>query len=161
MNRVVVTGMGVVSPLGLSTQETWQGLMKGSSGVAEITHFDTSGFVTKFAAQVKGFDPNDYMDRKDARRMDRFCQFAVAAALQATKSAGIKIGSENGNQIGVIIGSGIGGISSLLEQHQVLLEKGVGRVSPFLATMMIPDIAAGQISIMLGAKGPNLCTVSS
>ena len=161
MNRVVVTGMGVISPLGLSAQETWQGLMAGRSGVAEITHFDTSSFVTKFAAQVKGFDPTDYIDRKEARRMDRFCQLAVAAALQATEDAGLKIGPENGNQIGVIIGSGIGGISSLLEQHQVLLEKGVDRVSPFLATMMIPDIAAGQISIMLGAKGPNLCTVSS
>ena len=161
MNRVVVTGMGVISPLGLSTQETWQGLMEGRSGVAEITHFDTSGFVTKFAAQVKGFDPTDYMDRKEARRMDRFCQFAVAAALQAIEGAGLKIGPENGNQIGVIIGSGIGGISTLLEQHHVLLEKGVDRVSPFLATMMIPDIAAGQISIMLGAKGPNFCTVSS
>ncbi|MDP6782993.1 MAG: beta-ketoacyl-ACP synthase II [Dehalococcoidia bacterium] len=161
VNRVVVTGMGVISPLGLSTQETWQGLMEGRSGVAEITHFDTSGFVTKFAAQVKGFDPTDYMDRKEARRMDRFCQFAVAAALQAIEGAGLKIGPENGNQIGVIIGSGIGGISTLLEQHHVLLEKGVDRVSPFLATMMIPDIAAGQISIMLGAKGPNFCTVSS
>ncbi|MDP6510503.1 MAG: beta-ketoacyl-ACP synthase II [Dehalococcoidia bacterium] len=161
VNRVVVTGMGVISPLGLSTQETWQGLMEGRSGVAEITHFDTSGFVTKFAAQVKGFDPTDYMDRKEARRMDRFCQFAVAAALQAIEGAGLKIGPENGNQIGVIIGSGIGGISTLLEQHHVMLEKGVDRVSPFLATMMIPDIAAGQISIMLGAKGPNFCTVSS
>jgi 3-oxoacyl-[acyl-carrier-protein] synthase II len=135
--------------------------MEGRSGVAEITHFDTSGFVTKFAAQVKGFDPTDYMDRKEARRMDRFCQFAVAAALQAIEGAGLKIGPENGNQIGVIIGSGIGGISTLLEQHHVMLEKGVDRVSPFLATMMIPDIAAGQISIMLGAKGPNFCTVSS
>ncbi|MEE9202857.1 MAG: beta-ketoacyl-ACP synthase II [Dehalococcoidia bacterium] len=161
MNRVVITGMGVISPLGLSTQETWQGLIEGRSGVAEITMFDTSTFTTKFAAEVKGFDPTNYIDRKEARRMDRFCQFAVAAAMQAVEASGLKIGPETGNHIGVIIGSGIGGISTLLEQHQVLLERGADRVSPFLATMMIPDIAAGQISILLGAKGPNFCTVSS
>jgi 3-oxoacyl-[acyl-carrier-protein] synthase II len=153
--------MGVISPLGLSPQETWHGLIEGRSGVAEITQFDTSTFVTKFAAEVKGFDPTDHMDRKEARRMDRFCQFAVAAAMQAVKAAGLNIGPEDSNNVGVIIGSGIGGISTLLEQHRVLLEKGVDRVSPFLATMMIPDIAAGQISILLGARGPNFCTVSS
>ena len=160
-SRVVVTGMGAVCPLGLSLSETWEGLISGRSGVGPITHFDPSPFRTHFAAEVKDFDPLAYMDRKQARHMDRFSQFAVAAALQAVGMARLKIDDANRHDIGVIIGSGIGGLTTLLEQHHVLLEKGAERVSPFLAPMMIADIAAGEVSILLGARGPNFCTTSS
>ena len=161
MNRVVVTGMGAVCPLGLTIPEMWQNLVAGRSGVGPITLFDSTPFRTHFGAEVKGFDPLAYVDRKEARHMDRFCQFAVAAAFQAVEMAKLKIDQALAPEVGVIIGSGIGGIITLLEQHQVLLEKGADRVSPFLAPMMIPDIAAGQTAILLGAKGPNFCTTSS
>ena len=161
MNRVVVTGMGAVCPLGLTIPEMWQNLVAGRSGVGPITLFDPTPFRTHFGAEVKGFDPLAYVDRREARHMDRFCQFAVAAAFQAVEMAKLKIDPALAPEVGVIIGSGIGGIITLLEQHQVLLEKGADRVSPFLAPMMIPDIAAGQTAILLGAKGPNFCTTSS
>lgn len=161
MRRVVVTGIGVICPLGLNAEEMWQGLIEGRSGIDYITQFDPSPFTTKFAGEVKGFDPLNYLDRKEARRMDRFCQFSIAAALEAIKKAELKIDHNNSQDIGVIIGSGIGGLNTLIEQHKVLIEKGADRVSPFLATMMIADIAAGQVAILLGAKGPNMCITSS
>jgi len=160
-NRVVVTGIGGLTPLGLDVTTTWENLVAGKSGIDYITLFDASNFETKFAGEVKGFNPTDYINRKDARRMDRFAQLAVVASLQAVEQSGLQINSENQDYIGVIIGSGIGGLTTLFEQMKILLEKGPDRVSPFLAPMMIADIAAAQISITLGVKGPNLCTMSA
>ena len=160
-NRVVVTGIGILCPLGLDILATWEGLIAGKSGIDYITLFDAEPFDTKFAGEVKGFEPTNYINRKDARRMDRFTQLAVAASLQAVEEAGLQINSMNQDNIGVIVGSGIGGLTTLFEQIGVLLEKGPGRVSPFLAPMMISDMAAAQVSIALGVKGPNLCTTSA
>ena len=160
-NRVVITGIGAITPLGLDTESLWEGLLAGRSGVGPITAFDTDGFMTKIAAEVKGFDPGQYMDRKEARRMDRFTHFAVAAALQAVERSGLTIDSTNGNDIGVIVGAGYGGLSTLLAQYEVLKEKGPDRVSPFLVPMMIADTACGVVSIILHAKGPNFCVTSA
>ncbi len=160
-NRVVVTGMGVISPLGLDATSLWQGLVSGKSGVDYITSFDTEPLNTKIAAEVKDFDPAQYMDRKELRRTDRFAQFAVAAALQAVEQAQLKIDATNANDIGVIIGAGFGGLSTVLNQYQVLTERGPDRVSPFFISMMIADMAPAQVSILLGAKGPNFCTTSA
>ncbi len=160
-SRVVVTGMGVICPLGLNAAESWEALVAGKSGVARITLFDTEGFETKIAGEVKGFEPTNYMNPKDARRNDRFSQMAVAASLEATKQANLKIDDTNKYDIGIIIGSGIGGLTTLFEQTKVLLERGADRVSPFLIPMMMPNIASAQVSITLGARGPNLCTTSA
>ena len=160
-NRVVITGMGAMSPLGLDMATTWENLIAGKSGIDYITLFDPEPFETKIAGEVKGFDPTDYVSRKAARHMDRFAQLAVAAGFQAVNSAGLKISTDNEDQIGVTIGSGIGGLTTLFQQIKILLESGPGRVSPYLAPMMISDIAAAQISIALGVKGPNLCTTSA
>jgi len=140
---------------------TWEGLINGKSGIDYITLFDTSNMEVKFAGEVKGFNPEDYIDKKSARRMDRFAQLAVAAGFQAVKDANLKIDPTNENDIGVFIGSGIGGLTTLFEQAKILVEKGPDRVTPFLAPMMIADIAAAQISIALGVKGPNMCMTSA
>jgi 3-oxoacyl-[acyl-carrier-protein] synthase II len=140
---------------------TWENLVAGKSGIDYITLFDASRHETKIAGEVKGFEPTDYVSRKDARRMDRFAQLAVAAGIQAVKKADLKIDSSNCDEIGVFIGSGIGGLGTLFEQAKILVEKGPDRVSPFLAPMMISDIAAAQISIALGVKGPNMCMTSA
>jgi 3-oxoacyl-[acyl-carrier-protein] synthase II len=161
VNRVVVTGIGMVCPLGLDTATTWQGLINGKSGIDYITLFDASSYETKFAGEVKGFEPTNYMSHKDARRTDRFAQFAVATSLQALEQSGMKINAINQDNIGIVIGSGIGGLTTLFEQTRILLEKGIDRVSPFLIPMMMPNIAAAQVSIVLGVKGPNLCTTSA
>ncbi len=160
-NRVVVTGIGILSPLGLNASTTWEGLIAGKSGIDYITLFDTELFETKFAGEVKGFEPTDYISRKDARRMDRFAQLAVAASLQAVEQAGIEINDGNQDNIGVLIGSGTGGLTTLAEQVGVLVEKGPDRVSPFLVPMMMGNAASSQASILLGAKGPNLCATSA
>ena len=160
-NRVVITGTGALCPLGLDMATNWENLVAGKSGIDYITLFDASSLETKFAGEVKGFEPTDFINRKDARRMDRFTQLAVAASQQAVEQARLQISSENEDDIGVIIGCGIGGLTTLYEQTKVLLEKGPDRVSPFLAPMMIADIAAAQISITLGVKGPNFCTTSA
>ena len=160
-NRVVVTGIGTVNPLGLDTATTWENLIAGKSGIDYITLCDPEPLETKFAGEVKGFEPTNYMSRKDARRMDRFAQLAVAASPEAVKQARLEIDDSNQDNIGVIVGSGIGGLTTLFEQSKVLLEKGPKRVSPFLAPMMIADIAAAQVSIALGVKGPNLCITSA
>lgn len=158
-NRVVVTGMGMVTPLGLDTPSTWQKLINGESGVDTVTQFDPAITETKIAAEVKGFDAAQYIDRKEARHMDRFVQLAVVSALEAVNHAAIKdIPSQ---ETGVIIGCGLGGLTTLLSQYDVMREKGADRVSPFLIPMMIPDMASGQVSITLGAKGPNFCTASA
>jgi 3-oxoacyl-[acyl-carrier-protein] synthase II len=159
--RVVITGMGTLNPIGRDTQTTWEGLIAGKSGIDYITLFDPTDMEVKFAGEVKGFVPTDYIERKDARRMDRFAQLAVAASREAVESARLEIDHTNDEDIGVIIGSGIGGLTTLFEQAKVLVEKGPDRVSPFLAPMMIADIAAAQISIALGIKGPNFCTTSA
>lgn len=160
-NRVVVTGMGMISPLGLDVPSTWQGLVSGKSGVDYITQFDPEPLETKIAAEVKNFDPAQYMDRKDLRRMERFVHFAVAASLQAVEQARLNIDATNAEGIGVVIGVGLGGLNTLLSQYQVFIERGADRVSPFLIPMMIADMASGQVAILLGAKGPNFCTTSS
>lgn len=160
-NRIVITGMGVVSPLGLTVSEMWAGLVSGKSGVDYITLFDATAFGTKFAAEVKGFDPTNYVDRKEARRMDRFTQFALAATLQALNQARLKIDQKNADDIGVLFGSGIGGLITMYDQIKTLLEKGPDRVSPFTTPMMISDAAPGQISIIVGAKGPNFTATSA
>ena len=160
-NRVVITGAGMLTPLGLDVTTAWAGLIAGKSGIDYITLCDAEPLATKFAGEVKGFEPTDYMTRKEARHMDRFAQLAVAASRGAVAQAGLNINQSNYDDIGVIIGSGIGGLTTLFEQAKVLLEKGPDRVSPFLAPMMISDMAAAQVSIVLGVKGLNLCTTSA
>ena len=143
-NRVFITGIGIISPLGLDVSTTWSELTQGHSGIDQITAFDTEGFDTRFAAQVKGFDPEDYLDRKLARRMDRFAQFAAVAAQEACRNAGIKPAEEDPYRTGVIIGSGIGGIITLSQQYEVLKERGPRRVTPFLIPMMLGDMASAS-----------------
>jgi 3-oxoacyl-[acyl-carrier-protein] synthase II len=159
--RVAITGIGILSPLGLDTPTTWRRLIAGESGIDYITLFDTKGHATNFAGEVKGFDPTKYMGVKEARRMDRFAQFAVAASQEALASSGLHIDSLHHNDIGIIIGSGIGGLTTLFEQIKILLDKGPDRLSPFTVPMMIADMAAAQVSIFLGLKGPNFCTTSA
>jgi 3-oxoacyl-[acyl-carrier-protein] synthase II len=160
--RVVVTGMGAITPVGNDVATTWASLIAGKSGTAPITKFDASKFPVRFAAEVKGFNPLDYMDRKEAKRADQYTQYAVAGARQAMTDA--KLVERNGmdpDRIGVIIGSGIGGLKSFEEQHDVYRERGVGKISPFFIPMFIADIAAGIVSMMFNAKGPNYATVSA
>jgi beta-ketoacyl-acyl-carrier-protein synthase II len=162
MNRVVVTGLGTVSPVGNSIPEFWDSIVNGKSGIGPITRFDTAGFDTRIAGEVKGFRPEDFLDKKEIRRTDLFVQYGMAAALEAVASAGLD--RENGidlDRAGVIIGSGIGGIETLEAQHSALVEKGPSRISPFFIPMMIADMAAGQISIRLGYRGPNFAAVSA
>ena len=161
--RVVVTGMGAITPVGNDVATTWRSLIEGKSGTAPITKFDASKFPVRFAAEVKGFDPLSYMDRKEAKRADQYTQYAVAAARQAMTDAGLANGS-NGmdpDRIGVIIGSGIGGLKSFEEQHDIYRERGAGKISPFFIPMFIADIAAGIVSMQWNAKGPNYATVSA
>jgi len=160
-HRVMVTGIGIISPLGLDVESTWDGIVNGRSGVDLITAFDTEGFDTHFAAEVKGFDPENYLERKEARRMDRFAQFAAVAAQQACAQAGLERGTVDPYHVGVIIGSGIGGISTLSQQHEILIERGPKRVSPFLIPMMLGDMASAQVSMVTGSMGANYCSVSS
>ena len=159
--RVVITGLGAVSPLGLDVASTWEAASTGQSGVAPITHFDASHHETKFAAEVKGFDPESIFGRREARRMDRFTQFAVAATGQAMKDSGLIVNDNNRDHIGVFIGTGIGGIGTLVNEAGTLREKGPRRISPFLVPMMLPDSAAGQVAISFGLRGPNLAIISA
>jgi len=160
-NRVVVTGIGILCPVGRNASSTWEALIAGKSGIDYITLFDPEPFATKFAGEVKGFNPTDYVNRKQARHMDRFVQLAVAASSQAVKQAGIQITPGNQDNIGVIIGSGFGGLLTLSEQIRILRERGPDRISPFLVPMLLADMASAQVSIVLGAKGPNLGTTSA
>ncbi|GIW11058.1 MAG: 3-oxoacyl-[acyl-carrier-protein] synthase 2 [Dehalococcoidia bacterium] len=159
MHRVVITGMGAVTPVGLTVEASWRNLLAGCSGVRRITAFDPTGFEVQIAAEVEGFDPLDYLDRKEVRRTDRFVQLAIAAARQAVAAAGLEVRGRD--DVGAIIGSGIGGIATLTEQIGVLHERGPGRVSPFLIPMMIADMASGHVSIALGCRGPNYAVVSA
>lgn len=160
--RVVVTGMGVMTSIGKDIDTFWNSLMTGKSGVSHVEAFDVSDYPTQIAASIKDFNPEDYMDRKEARKMDRFVQFAVAAGTKALEDSGIKIGENaEAERVGVSIGSGIGGLGTWEDQHNVLLEKGPKRVSPFFIPMMIANMASGQMSINLGAKGPNTTQVTA
>ena len=163
LKRVVVTGLGAITPVGNTPEETWKNLVAGKSGAAPITHFDTSLFKTKFACEVKDFNPADFMDRKEARKMDRYCQLAMASAIQGVKDSGIDLEKEDLNRIGVVFGVGIGGIKTF--QDEVVdfgqnLERGP-KFGPFFIPKMISDIAAGQISIHFGFHGPNYATTSA
>ncbi len=159
--RIVVTGIGVVSPIGNNRQEFWQGLLEGRNGVDYITHFDASEHDTKFAAEVKNFDPSPVLDSREVRRMDLFSQYAMVAADEAVRDAGLNMDQEDPNRVGVIFGSGIGGLFSFETEHRKMLERGVRRISPYFITQMIIDIAAGHISMRYGMKGPNYATVSA
>ncbi|PKB77153.1 MAG: beta-ketoacyl-[acyl-carrier-protein] synthase II [SAR202 cluster bacterium MP-SAtl-SRR3965592-G1] len=160
-HRVMITGMGIISPLGLDVATTWDGIINGRSGVDFITAFDSEGFDTHFAGEVKGFDPENYLDRKNARRMDRFAQFAAVAAQQACRQAGLERGSVDPYRVGVIIGSAVGGIGTLSQQQEILIDRGPKRVSPFLIPMMLGDMASAQVSMVTGSMGANYCAVSS
>ena len=159
--RVVVTGIGVISPIGNTKDEFWQSLQEGKSGIGPITHFDASLHDAKIAGEIKGFDPLLYLDKKEAKRMDHFAQYAVAAAKMALNDADFEINEENCDDIGVYVASGIGGLETLEAQHKVLLEKGPKRISPFVIPMMIVNMASGQVSIVTGAKGPNTTVVTA
>lgn len=159
--RVAITGLGALTPLGNDATSTWETAAAGRSGVARITLFDPSPFETQFAAEVKGFDPEAYLGRKDARRMDRFTQFAVVTSQQAIEDARLDLEHVDRNRVGVIIGSGIGGIGTTASAVDTLRERGPGRLSPFFVPMMLPDTAPGQVAIAFGLKGPNLCITSA
>jgi len=160
-DRVVVTGIGLVTPVGSDRKTTWDSLLEGKSGIDYISLFDAESFTTRIAAEVKDLDAEGLLGRKEAKRLDRFAQFACVAALEALDDAGIDMASEDADRVGVLIGSGVGGIITISEQHKVLLSKGPKRVSPFLVPMMLGDMASGQVSMMIGAKGPNFSTVSA
>lgn len=159
--RVVITGLGAVTPIGNSPAEFWQSLLAGRSGIGPITHFDASRHDCRIAGEVKGFDPLDYLDRKDVKRTDRFVHLAMAATRQALEDADFHITALNAEQVGVILGTGIGGIRVLEEQQTIYLQKGPDRCSPFMVPMMIANMAAGHLAIHFGAKGPNSCTVTA
>jgi 3-oxoacyl-[acyl-carrier-protein] synthase II len=159
--RVVVTGMGMVSPLGMGVEKTWNALIQGKSGVGRITRFDSTGFDTQIAAEVKDFAPENFMDKKEARRMDIFIQYAVAAAVMAMEDSQFKITPQNAERVGVVVGAGLGGLTTIESYHKVLLEKGPGRISPFFIPMLIVNEAPGHISMRFGAKGPNSSVVTA
>jgi 3-oxoacyl-[acyl-carrier-protein] synthase II len=159
--RVVVTGMGLVTPVGTDTESTWNALLAGRSGAGPITKFDPAALSVRFACEVKGFDPLQYMERKEARRYDLFAQFALAAAAQAVAQAGLEGGFPAPDRTGVVIGSGIGGMQTYEDNCRIFIEKGPDRVSPFFVPMFIPDIGAGLVSIRYGLRGPNFATVSA
>lgn len=159
--RVVVTGIGCVSPLGNNVEATWKELLAGKSGVGPITQFDATDFKTRFAAEVKGFDPDALLGRKDSRRMDRFAQFAVVAVREALADSGLVVDDGNRSRVGVVLGTGIGGVGTLLKGAQVLAERGPHWVSPFLVPMMLPDTGAGQVAILFGLRGPNMAVVTA
>ncbi len=159
--RVVITGLGAITPLGNTVRETWESLIAGQSGVAPITHFDTTDFLTRFAAEVKGFDPVVHLGAKLARRVDRFTQFAIVATKQAIEHARLAITEANRDRIGAIIGSGIGGIGTILDELRKFIDRGPRWVSPFTVPMMLPDTAAGQVAISFGLRGPNMAVVTA
>ena len=161
MNRVVITGLGAVTPIGIGKDLFWQNLIAGKNGISRITHFDASAFDAQIAGEIHDFDPSLYMDKKEAHRLVSFIQFAIAASKLATEDAKLIISPENADDIGVVIGSGIGGISFLEKQAETLLTKGPSKLSPFTVPFMICDMAAGYTSIITGAKGPNSCVVTA
>lgn len=159
--RVVVTGIGAVTPLGNDAETTWKNILDGVSGIGPVTRLNADDFPAKVAAEVKEFNVENFIDKKDARKMDRFTHYAVAASLMAVKDSGLEITDENAPRVGVWIGSGIGGMETFEQQHETFMNRGYRRVSPFFVPMMIPDMATGQVSITLGARGFNSCTVTA
>ncbi|MFT3915365.1 MAG: beta-ketoacyl-ACP synthase II [Anaeromyxobacteraceae bacterium] len=159
--RVVVTGIGIVSPVGIGTEETWAALVAGKSGVGPITQFDASSYPTRIAAEVKDFDPTKFMEKKEARRNDRFIHFAMAAGQMAMTDSGIDMAKEDPERFGAIIGAGLGGLRTIEDEHSVITEKGVKRVGPFFIPSLIVNLAAGQLSLRYGLKGPNFAPVSA
>ena len=160
-DRVVVTGIGLVTPIGLDRKSTWDSLIEGKSGIDYISLFDAEGYESRIAGEVNEFDATATLGRKQAKRLDRFAQFACVAALEALEHANLNMEKEDADRVGVLIGSGVGGIITITDQHKILLQKGPKRVSPFLIPMMLGDMASGQVSMMIGAKGPNFSTVSA
>jgi 3-oxoacyl-[acyl-carrier-protein] synthase II len=159
--RVVITGVGAVTPLGNTAEEFWAGLLEGRSGIGPITRFDTTGYPTRIAGEVQGFEPLNYIDKKEARKLDPFLKYAIACAVMAVEDAGLDVGKVDGARFGVLVGSGIGGIETLLDSHEVLRTKGPDRVSPFFIPMLIINMASGLISMRFGAKGPNSSVVTA
>ena len=159
--RVVVTGLGVISPIGNKIEAFWQNLVNGKSGISPIESFDASAFDSRIAGEVKQFDPSVYLSAKESRRVERFVQFAVFAAKEAYLNSGLDLSKEDPNRIGVLIGSGIGGLHAIEEEHKVLMEKGPSKISPFLIPTLIVNMAPGQVSISLGLKGPNSCVATA
>jgi len=159
--RVVVTGVGLITPVGVDSATTWKNLVDGKSGIDTIQSFDSEGFESRIAGEIPEFDPLERLDRKASRRLDRFAQFACVASLQAMDEAGLDMEKEDATRVAVLIGSGVGGILTLSEQFDVLRDKGPTRVNPFLIPMMLTDLAGGQVSMLIGAKGPNFATVSA
>jgi len=159
--RVVITGLGVVTPLGIGVEKTWQALTAGKSGITTITRFDASEYACQIAGEVKDFNPGDYIDKKEIKKMDTFIHYAVAASQEAVDDAGLKITPDNADRVGVYIGAGIGGLPAIEHFHDVLKEKGPGRVTPFFIPMVIINLASGQVAIRFGARGPNSCAVTA
>ena len=159
--RVVVTGMGLVIPVGIGVKTVWKNVCEGKSGIGPLTRFDTNGFETKIAAEVKDFNPELYIDKKEIKKMDLFIQYAIGAAKEALEDAQLSITPENSEQIGVIVGTGLGGLPSIERYHKVLLERGPSRITPFFIPMLIANMASGQIAIQFGPKGPNTCVVTA
>ena len=161
MRRVVITGLGAVTPLGNDVRSTWEGLLAGRSGIGPITKFDASKFDTKFAGEIKGFDPEKYIEKKEVKKMDLFIQYSIAAADQALEDANLKSPFADPERVGTIIGAGLGGLPAIEDQHTILMEKGPGRISPFFVPKAIVNLAPGYVSIRTGAKGPSYSPVSA
>jgi len=159
--RVVITGVGLVIPTGIGVKTAWENICQGRSGIGPLTRFDPNGFETKIAGEVKGFNPELYIEKKEIKKMDLFIQYALAATKEAIEDAELKITPENCERIGVIVGTGLGGLPTIERYHKILLEKGPGRISPFFIPMLIANLASGQIAIQFGVKGPNICVVTA
>ena len=159
--RVVITGLGAVTPLGIGVDKTWQAILAGRSGIGPITRFDASAYPSRIAAEVKDFNPADYLEKKEIKKMDTFIQYAVVASQEAVNDAELKITPEIAERVGVYIGAGMGGLPAIEQQHKVLQEKGPGRVTPFFIPMVIVNLASGHVAIRFGAKGPNSCAVTA
>jgi len=159
--RVVVTGMGMVSPLGIGVKENWEAICQGKSGLGLITRFDTTDFPSKIAGEVKGFNPEDYVDKKETKKMDIFIHYALASGMMALKDSQLKIDESNADRVGVLVGAGLGGLSTIEKYHTILLEQGPKKISPFFIPMLIVNLAPGQISIYFGARGPNSSVVTA
>src|SRR5208283_1666886 len=159
--RVVITGLGLITPIGIGVEETWNAALKGKSGIGPITHFDASLLPVRIAGEIKGFEPRNYIEAKEIKKMDRFIHLAVAAATMAVEDSGFRITGENAERVGVIIGSGMGGLPAIEHYHRAYLEKGYRRISPFFIPMLIINMASGNVSIKFGAKGPSSCPVTA
>ena len=160
--RVVVTGLGMVSPLGIGVKANWDGVCEGKSGIGQITRFDVpDDFPVRIAGEVQGFKPEDYLDHKEIKKMDTFIHYSVACSQMAMEDSGFKITDENAERVGVLVGVGLGGLPAIEKYHQIYLDKGVKKITPFFIPMLIPNLASGQVSIDLGAKGPNTCVVTA